>query len=262
MSSTNPYQSTEGVSENLYGINKVRVRPIELIRRSHALIGDKYWLFLGITLVAMLVGSAVPLGLIFGAMLVGVYLCFIHREQGIKVELVTLFRGFDYFIESLLAWLAMFAISMLVTIPFMIAIFVVILAPILANANAANPPAGPPPFPMALLAIYPLMLIVSTLVTLPFIFVFQLLVDRNLKAIDAIKMSFRGVMKNFFGVLWFMIVMMFLSFVLAMMCYVPAILFMPLSFGAIFLLYRDIYGPGIQRSSPYDTLPKTAPPQG
>lgn len=263
MSEINPYSPTYGLSADDHGIRKVKVRPLALIKRSYDLIGDQYWLFLGITLVGMLVGSAVPLGLLIGAMMAGIYLCFLHREQGYRVEFATLFKGFDYFAETLKAWLLMLCASMVVLLPFMAAIFVLVFIPMMESirqSTAANQPPTAPQLPMALFILYPIALIANVLVTLPFLFVFQLIVDRNVQAMDAVRLSFRGVWRNFIGILWYIFVLMVLSMFLAMMCYLPAILFMPISFGTLFLLYRDIFGPGIRLADPPEAARPAPPP--
>jgi hypothetical protein len=40
-----------------------------------------------------------------------------------------------------------------------------------------------------------------------------------------------------------MIVVMFASFLAALMCYFPLLLLLPVTVGVFYLLYRDIYGP-------------------
>ncbi len=80
------------------------------------------------------------------------------------------------------------------------------------------------------------------MVALPFLFTFQLIADRNFKAIDAVKTSARGVAKNLSGVIWFVIVTGFLTSIASMMCFLPVILLLPILLGALFLLYRDIFG--------------------
>ncbi len=92
-------------------IRKVNVRPMELLSRSKELIGNQYGLFLGITLVGVLVGSMVPFGIVMGPMLIGIYLCFLHRQAGRQVEFGTLFKGFDQFGEGLIAYLIMIGFS-------------------------------------------------------------------------------------------------------------------------------------------------------
>src|SRR5262249_37595905 len=49
------------------------VKPIECIQEGYALIKDQYWLFMGIALVAILIGGAVPI-VLMGPMMVGLYI--------------------------------------------------------------------------------------------------------------------------------------------------------------------------------------------
>ena len=243
MSSANPYEPTTEVIADDFGIRKVSVQPIQLIKRGYRMLADQYWMFLGITFVGLIVGSAVPFGIILGPMLVGIYLCYVQREQGQHVEFGTLFRGFDYFVESFLAFLILFVVSLTVMIPFMIAFFVIVFLPMIAAANAPNAP--PPQLPASIFIWYPLMIIANVAITLPFLFTFQLIADRKLKAIPAVKLSARGVIKNLGGILWFMFFFMIISIILTMMCYFPVFLFMPISFASLFILYRDIFGPAV-----------------
>ena len=74
--------------------------PIALYKRSYALLGEQYWLFFGITLVGIFLGSLVPFGILMGPMMVGIYMCFADRERGKQVEFGTLFKGFDQFANS------------------------------------------------------------------------------------------------------------------------------------------------------------------
>ena len=67
-----------------------------------AAIKDRYWLFLGVSLVAMLIGGAVPVVLI-GPMMCGLYLCLLAKMRGEQVQFDKLFKGFDYFVPGLVA---------------------------------------------------------------------------------------------------------------------------------------------------------------
>ena len=73
-------------------IRKVDVRPIALLKAGKNFLGDRYGLFLGITVVGILIGSVVPLGILLGPMMVGIYLCFLIHERGEKVEFADLFK--------------------------------------------------------------------------------------------------------------------------------------------------------------------------
>ncbi|MGV3483258.1 MAG: hypothetical protein ACO1RT_02435 [Planctomycetaceae bacterium] len=241
MSQTNPYTSSMHVSaQQATSIRQVQVKPIELLKRGYALIRGQYWLFLGVTIVGLLIGSAVPLGLLLGPMLVGIYLCYAERESGRPAEFGTLFKGFDDFVSSFVAVLILMGVSLVAMLPFLIAMFVLVFIPII-NAQAAGANAPPPDLPIGVLLLYPLMIAVNVLVTMPFLFAFQLIADRKLAAVEAVKTSVSGVLRNFMGVLGFMIVLAVVNVALTLMCYLPVIFFLPISFGAMFALYRDIF---------------------
>ena len=217
-------------------MRKVTIDPISLLKRGRNLVGDQYWLFLGITLVGILVGSAVPFGIIMGPMIVGIYLCYLHRDQGGKVEFGTLFKGFDQFVDSLVAILILMGLTLLVVIPFYVIMFGMIIA--MGGAGNNDVSIG---FVIGLVLLYGLMMVVIIAITLPFIFTFQLIAEHKMKGIEAIKTSVRAVLLNKGGVVWFFVVIMLISMILTMMCYLPVFFFMPISFGATFLLYRDIF---------------------
>ncbi len=83
---------------------KVHVAPARLLQQSVSLMGDDYWMFLAITFVGMVIGSVVPV-VIYGPMVCGIYLCYLQRMRGKKASFETLFQGFDFFVESLIATL-------------------------------------------------------------------------------------------------------------------------------------------------------------
>ncbi len=236
----NPYAvPTSQPIESYPDVRKVSINPIQLFSRGFDLIRDQYWLFLGITFVGIILASMVPFGIILGPMLVGIYLCFLQRERGETVEFGTLFRGFDQFIDSLVATLIFMGLSFLLIVPVVIVMFVLVILPTLAAANNGG---GPPELGIGvLLMMYPVIIGIMIAIYIPFIFVYQLIAERRLKAMEAIKLSARGAWINLFGVLLFLIVMMIASALLTLMCYVPALLFMPVSFAALFVLYRDVF---------------------
>src|SRR3954471_15647184 len=81
------------------------VQPIECIKGSWALIKDQYWLFVGMSAVGLLIGSAVPLGILTGPMMCGLYLAYFKLRRREPIEFGTLFKGFDYFGPSVVATL-------------------------------------------------------------------------------------------------------------------------------------------------------------
>jgi len=216
---------------------KVPIRPIELLKQARDLMGDQYWLFVGITFVGMLIGSAVPMGILMGPMMCGIYLCYLQRNRNQPVEFGLLFKGFDYFVESLIATLIMMAVSLVIIIPACVVLIVAFFGMMVGTQGEPNPLAA-----MGLFAaLYAVIIVLIILVSMPFIFTYQLIVDRQLKAVPAVKASFRAVLANAFGLLGMMLLYTLISFVAACLCYVPAFLFMPLAFGGYFLAYRNIF---------------------
>ncbi|MEJ7699458.1 MAG: hypothetical protein WKF71_07405 [Pyrinomonadaceae bacterium] len=49
------------------------IRPVECMKEGWELIKDQYWLIFAITLVGMIIASVVPFGILFGAMMCGIY---------------------------------------------------------------------------------------------------------------------------------------------------------------------------------------------
>src|SRR5207302_9497750 len=81
-----------------YGV----VSPVECLKAGWAAIKDRYWLFVGITLAATLLGGAVPIVLI-GPMMCGLYMCLLAEMRREPIEFGRLFKGFDYFVPALVA---------------------------------------------------------------------------------------------------------------------------------------------------------------
>ena len=226
-------------------IRKVNVRPLELLSRSKELIGNQYGLFLGISLVGVLVGSMVPFGIVMGPMLIGIYLCFLHRQAGRQVEFGTLFKGFDQFGEGLIAYLIMVGFSIVAS---MVTVGLFVVVALAAWALIAGTMEGEAAAGLgivvgivAYLVFFLVLMVISVLINLPFVFAFQLIADRKLSGAEAIKQSWAGAKLNFGGIIWYMLVNYFLLMLAAMACYIPAILLMPVSMGGLFLLYSDIY---------------------
>jgi len=234
MSETNPFSppSTSMSQSMNWSPQSVSIDPIGLYKRSFAMIGDQYWLFVGITLVGMILGSLVPFGIILGPMIVGIYLCFIDRERGQKVEFGTLFKGFDLFTNALIAVLMMIGISLVALIPVVI---LAVIAMVATNGSGLEIP--------ILLMFYLMLLVVLLLVQLPFLFVFQLIADRGLTGPQALSLSFKAVKANLVGCIVLVFVVGLFSMLASIACYFPVFLLMPISFGALFLAYRDMFGP-------------------
>src|SRR5678816_1664037 len=71
------------------------VQPMACLRGGYDLVRSQYWLFVGMALVAIIVGSVVPFGILMGPMMCGLYLAMFRKHRGESVEFGILFKGFD-----------------------------------------------------------------------------------------------------------------------------------------------------------------------
>lgn len=208
-----------------------------------ALMGDQYMLFVGICFVAMLLGSLVPFYVLFGPMFAGIHICFNHRAVGGVTKFDHLFKGFDFFLPSFIAIVIVVLLVLLLVLP-LFGSLALAFGVVVSNAEGNDEFIGAAMLFGFIPAVI-LLSIVSMMIYVPFLFTFALIVDRRMQAWDAIKLSWSGAKKNFWGLCGYLFTFWFLSVLSAMMCYIPFFFLMPVQFGVLYLIYRDVF-PNIQ----------------
>lgn len=217
------------------------VQPIECIKEAWALIKDQYWLFVGICAVGVIVASAVPLGILMGPMMCGIYMIFFKRMRNEPFEFGLLFKGFDFFGPSLIATLLHLVPILVIVVPSYVVFYIAFVLSIAVQGNEPNPAAmlGV----MGLFGIFWLVMIILIIfISVGFTFSYTLIVDRKLQAMDAIKLSFKAAMANFWRILGMTLLTGLLSFAGLLLCYVGAFLVLPLQYGAIAVAYQKVFG--------------------
>ena len=195
----------------------------------------------GMSAVGMLIASAVPAGILMGPMLCGVYLTLFKLRRGEPIEFALLFKGFDYFKASLIATLLHVLPILAIVIPAYLLFYVAFILSTVAQGGEPNP--GAALGVLAMFAIFWLvMIVVIIFMSLGFTFVYPLIVDRNLGAIDAIKLSFKAALANFWGLLLLMLCTGLLVIVGALLCYVGMFLAFPIQYAAIAIAYERVFG--------------------
>jgi hypothetical protein len=228
------------------------VAPFECLKEGWAAIKDRYWLFLGLTLVAMLIGGAVPIVLI-GSMMCGLYLCLFAQMRGQPVEFGDLFKGFDYFVQGLVAAAIQTAPIFIVLVPAYAMFFAFTIASMPHDRYARDQ--GPPPgFIIGVILFVLIMMVISLAIHILFVFAYPLIVDRKLSGWDAIKLSARASMKNFGGMLGLILLNFLLGILGVFACYVGMFFVMPISFASYAAAYRRIF-PEIAPSTMAPPLP-------
>ena len=231
------------------------VQPVECIKEAWALIKDQYWLFVGLAAVAMLIGSAVPMGILLGPMMCGLHLTFFARMRNQPFEFGLLFKGFDYFGPSLVATLLHVIPIIIIVVPAYLVFYFAFILSIAVQGNEPNPAAmlGV----MAMFAVFWLvMIIIIVFVSIGFTFSYPLIVDRKLQAMDAIKWSFKAAMANFWRILGMTLLTGLLSFAGLLLCYVGVFLVLPIQYAAIAVAYEKVFG----LSNPEDFVSNLPPP--
>jgi hypothetical protein len=227
------------------------VEPIECIKAGWNLIRSQYWLFVGMIVVGVIIGSVVPLGILMGPMMCGIYLTLFQTRRGQPIEFGMLFKGFDYFGDAVIATLLHLVPILLIFVPSYI-LFYVGLFIIMPRNGELNP--GTMLGFFGLFGIFWLVIMVIMIVlSVVFTFAYPLIVDRRMSGLNAVKLSIRAAFANFWRLLGMLLLTGLMTFGGVLFCYVGAFLVMPISFAAIAMAYEQVFGLG-------DVKPNLPPP--
>lgn len=217
------------------------VQPMVCLRAGYDLIRDQYWLFVGMCFVAILIGSAVPFGILMGPMMCGLYVAIFQKHRGTKVEFGTLFKGFDYIGESIIATLIHVIPIIIVIVPFYILFYGMLL--FVMPRSGGDPDSG------ALLGFFGMFFVLFIvvmlwiiLVSVLFSFTYPLIVDRRLSGLDAVRTSAKAALANFWPLLGLLMLTGLLGFLGVLLCYVGMFLVFPVTFAATSMAYEQVFG--------------------
>jgi hypothetical protein len=231
------------------------ISPVECLKEAWELIKNQYWLFLGICAVGMLIGSAFAI-VLMGPMMCGIFLCFFQQMRGERVSFEGVFRGFDYFAQSLIAMLIQAIPAVLIIVPVYLLMAVSIMTAAASAQGRGGEGAAMVGFFISMIVIFVAIFVMSIIVGVFFIFTFPLIVDRKLSGAEAVKTSVKAALANFRGVLGLVLLNAALSFGGLILCYVGAFFVMPITLAAHAIAYRRVF-PEISQ-----TLASPPPPPG
>ena len=226
------------------------IRPSECLRAGWLLVKDRYWFFLAMTTVGLVVGSLAPLGLLLGPMICGIYLCLLRTMRGESVAFKMLLGGFDFFLQSFVATLIQIVPIMAMAIPvnlffallFVKHVFQWVGPPYAEIADLLGPGLTAAIVAAATVVIFLLSVFFGTF----FMFGYPLVVDKGLSGWEAVKLSARASRANFGGAARLMAATTLLSLAGSLVCYVGAFLVTPVTLAAWAVAYRRVFpeGPG------------------
>ena len=220
------------------------VEPMTCLKEGFNRIKDQYWFFVGLCFVAMLVGSAVPFGILLGPMMCGMYMTFFMKRLGLPIEFGTLFKGFDHFGQSVIATLIHVVPIAIIVVPAYILFYVGFAVTMAASTSAGEEPSPAPLFAFIgiMILFWLAIFVVIIIVSIAFTFSDPLIVDRRLQGIDAVKLSARAAFANFWKLLGLSLMSGLMSFVGVLLCYVGAIFVLPISYSALAVAYEQVFG--------------------
>jgi hypothetical protein len=194
----------------------------------------------------MLIGAVVPLGILMGPMMCGIYLALLQTRRGRPIEFGTLFKGFDFFGDSLIATLLHLVPVIVILIPsYMIFLaFYVGFIVTMSQSHGEPNPAAILGFVGFIFVFWIAIVVVLIVVSIAFIFAYPLIVDRRLSGLNAVKLSIRAAVANFWRLLGMLLLTFLMNLVGALFCYVGALLVAPISLAAIAMAYEQVFGLG------------------
>jgi hypothetical protein len=217
------------------------IKPIECFKEGWELIKNDYWILFAVSLVGGLLGG-MSFYILLGAMICGIYYCYLQTIDGKPASFDGLWKGFSYFLPSLL-------VTILIIVP-MFFVFGVIYIPFIASA-IMGPKLSPDELMGLLfstLAIEIVLAIIMTCFHTLLIFAFPLSVDRNLGAFEAIKTSAKAVLRNLGGVVGLIGVGIVLSLFGIITCGIGMYFIMPVMLAGYAVAYRKIF-PAVSNSN-------------
>ena len=223
--------------------NRNAVSPVECLKGGWNLIKNQYWLVLGMVLVGWMIASAVPFGILMGPIMCGLFLTFFKIRRGEPIEFGTLFKGFEYLGQSIIATL-IHVVPIICVVVGAYVLFYVFFLVAMFSAQASGDQSG-----AALLVVLVLyavfwlaVMAVIMFVSIGFMFVYPLIVDRGLQGLDAIKLSFRAAFANFWGLLGMMFLNFLLNVVGLFMCIIGVYFILPIGYAAVAVAYEQVFG--------------------
>lgn len=225
------------------------IRPVQLYRETWQIIRDEYWLVFAVTLLGMVIASLLPVVLI-GPMMCGIYLALLAKIDGGRTDLNLLFKGFEKFLSSLL-------LTIIIVGPFF-AMLIAVYIPMTAMALAGER-MGQEELLYFVAVLIGVELVLGTIMVCIhslLIFAYPLIAERNMSALQAIRLSSRASWHNLGGITGMLAVAFVLSAAGSLMLCVGIYLTLPIVMAASAVAYRKVFPTAGPDAFSYSTFGK------
>ncbi len=89
-----------------------------------------------------------------------------------------------------------------------------------------------------------IMMVLIVLLSVVFTFSYPLIIDRKMSGLDAVKLSAKAALANFWPLLGLLLLNGLIGFAGVLLCYVGVFLALPVTFAAIAVAYEQVFGLG------------------
>jgi len=219
--------------------NAGAIKPIECVREAWELIKSDYWLLFAISIVGAMI-AGITVYVLLGSMVCGIMICYLKKIDGGQVKFDDLWVGLKYLVPSIPIVL-LFLVPIVV---YFVVMFFTLYSPLIVLAvmgeNNVDPSILLGTFGAAILIDLVVAVVMVTLHSF-IVFAFPLMVDRNLNAVDAIKLSARAALKNVGGIGGLILVQMGLALLGELMLCVGIYLMIPILTATNLVAYRKVF---------------------
>ena len=210
------------------------IKPVECVKEGWELIKKDYWILFAVALVGGIIGGF-SFYILLGAMVCGIFFCYLQAIDGKPVSFEGLWKGFGYFAPGLV-------VTLFIVVP-MILVYAIIYMPfIMAMVMGSNLSESEM---MTLLfgamAVDLVVIILMVCFHTLLMFSFPLIVDRNLSGFQAMKTSARAVWKNMGGVVGLIVVNFVLVFLGYLALCVGVYFVIPILIAGNAIAYRKVF---------------------
>ena len=210
------------------------INPVECVKEGFERIKNDYWLLFAIGLVGGLIGGF-TMYILAGAMICGIFYAYLKAIDGKPVVFDDLWKGMNYFGPGLVVILIMIVPAF----AYYIFAYITFVAAVLGGSQGGEAGMLGALVIVGIIDLVVLIAMVSfhTLLT----FSFPLMVDRNLGAIDAMKLSASAVWQNLGGVVGMVLVNIGLMFLGYLALCIGLYFVIPIMIAGNVVAYRRVF---------------------
>ena len=230
------------------------ISPGDCIGNAWSLVSNKFWLYIGIGLVTLIMIGCIPIVNLFliGPVLGGFYYVVLRDMRGEPIDFGMLFKGFEKFVPLMVVGL----IQAIPGVIFQIFRFTVDIAQILGTSGSSRGTflqSNSPEFGIAQgLSVVMIFLVIGFVIfsiiwNLIFFFAIPLILEHDLGVFDAIKLSAKAAFSNLGGLIFLMILGALVGLLGVLALCVGIFVAIPVIYAANAFAYRQVF-PLIEQS--------------